>query len=106
MINDKIRVGFIGAGQNSRKMHIPKLQALPGVELIEVANRTLASTEKVASEFNIQRVRSSWQEIVASGDVDAIVIGTWPYLHCKASCAALNSGKHVPCEAQEALQWR
>ena len=103
MTQDKIRVGFIGAGQNTQKMHIPKLQALPDVELIEVANRTLASTEKVASEFNIQRVRSSWQEIIASGDVDAIVIGTWPYLHCKASCAALNSGKHVLCEARMAM---
>jgi predicted dehydrogenase len=106
MINDKIRVGFIGAGQNSRKMHIPKLQALPGVELIEVANRTLASTEKVASEFNIQRVRSSWQEIVASADVDAIVIGTWPYLHCKASCASHGTCFPLLSAAQEALQWR
>jgi len=102
MIQDKIRVGFIGAGQNTRKVHIPKLQALPGVELIEVANRTLASGKKVANEFNIQRVRSSWQEIAASTDVDAIVIGTWPYLHCKASCAALNGGKHVLCEARMA----
>ena len=57
MSQDKIRVGFIGAGQNTRKMHIPKLQALPGVELIEVANRTLASGKKVANKFNIQRVR-------------------------------------------------
>ena len=102
MINDKIRVGFIGAGQNTRKIHIPKLKALPGVELIEVANRTLDSAEKVANEFNIQQARSSWQEIVASDNVDAIVIGTWPYLHCEASCAALNSGKHVLCEARMA----
>jgi predicted dehydrogenase len=78
MIIEKIRIGFIGAGQNTQKMHIPKLQALPGVELIEVANRTLGSAEKVANEFNIQRARSSWQGIVASDDVDAIVIGTGP----------------------------
>ena len=103
MSQDKIRVGFIGAGQNTRKMHIPKLQALPGVELIEVANRTLASGKKVANKFNIQRVRSSWQEIVASGDIDAIIIGTWPYLHYEASCAALKNGKHVLCEARMAI---
>ena len=42
MLQDKIRVGFIGAGQNSRKLHIPKLLALPEVELREIANRTLA----------------------------------------------------------------
>jgi len=103
MAIDKIRVGIIGAGQNTRKMHIPKLMGLPGVELIEVANRTIASSKKVASEFNIPRVRSSWQEIINSEDVDAIVIGTWPYLHCEASCAALQSGKHVLCEARMAM---
>ena len=95
MQQDKIRIGFIGAGQNTRKVHIPKLQAIPGVELKEVANRTLASGERVVSEFKIQRARSSWQEIVASSDVDAIVIGTWPYIHCEASCEALNNGKKL-----------
>ena len=103
MTQDKIGVGFIGAGQNTRKMHIPKLQALPGVELIEVANRTMTSGEKVAKEFNIRRVRSSWQDIVTSRDVDAIIIGTWPYLHCEAACAALSNGKHVLCEARMAI---
>ena len=103
MSQDKVRVGFIGAGQNTREMHIPKLQALPGVELVEVANRTLISGKKVANEFNIKRVRSSWHQIIASHNVDAIVIGTWPYLHCEASCAALKAGKHVLCEARMAM---
>ena len=103
MLQDKIRVGFIGAGQNSRKLHIPKLLALPGVELREIANRTLASAEKISSEFNIHKARASWQEIIASADIDAIVIGTWPYLHCESTCAALEAGKHVLCEARMAM---
>ncbi len=103
MSQDKIRVGIIGAGQNTRKMHIPKLMEIPGVELAEVANRTTISAEKVSAEFNIPRIRSSWQEIVGSKEVDAIIIGTWPYLHCEASCAALKSGKHVLCEARMAM---
>jgi len=103
MSQDKIRIGLIGAGKNTRELHIPHLLALPGIELTEVANRTLGSSEKVATQFNIQRFRSRWQEVVVSKNVDAIVIGTWPYLHCEASCAALNSGKHVLCEARMAM---
>jgi predicted nuclease with RNAse H fold len=68
-------------------MHIPKLLDLPGVELVEIANRTKASRDKVAAEFNISQVRSSWQEIISSDNVDAIVIGTGPYLHCEARMA-------------------
>jgi predicted dehydrogenase len=93
--NSEIRVGIIGAGQNTRKMHIPKLMQIPGVKIIEVANRSMESGKKVADEFGIPVVRSDWKEVVESQDIDAVVIGTWPYLHCPASCLALESGKHV-----------
>ncbi|MFQ5451144.1 MAG: Gfo/Idh/MocA family protein [Nitrospinaceae bacterium] len=103
MAADTIKIGFIGAGQNSRKMHIPKLQALPGVEIVKVANRTLDSGQKVAREFGIPAVCGDWKQVATSRDVDAVVIGTWPYLHCDAACLALESGKHVLCEARMAM---
>jgi predicted dehydrogenase len=98
-----IRIGIIGAGYNTRKMHIPRLQAIEGVQIVEVANRTTASAQKVADEFQIPTVRDHWQEIIESKEVDAIVIGTWPYLHCEATCMALQAGKHVLCEARMAM---
>ena len=89
MTNDKtIRVGFIGAGGNTRLHHIPKLKAQPGVELVAVANRTKESGERVAREFGIARVHGDWREIVEAKDVDAVCIGTWPYTHCEMTLAA------------------
>ncbi len=98
-----IRVGIIGAGQNTRKMHIPLLHKIPGVEIVQVANRSLESSNRVALEFDIPAVKKDWQEIATSNEVDAIVIGTWPYLHCEASCMALEHGKHVLTEARMAM---
>jgi predicted dehydrogenase len=103
MSDKAIRVGFIGAGANTRKHHIPKLKAQPGVELVAVANRSKESGEKVAREFGIGRVHASWQEIVNAPDVDAVCIGTWPYTHCEMTTAALAQGKHVLCEARMAM---
>ena len=103
--NNEIRVGIIGAGQNTRKMHIPKLMQIPGVKIMEVANRSVESGKKVADEFGIPVVRSNWKEVAESPDIDAIVIGTWPYLHCPASCLALESGKHVLSEARMAMNY-
>ncbi len=104
MTNDKtIRVGFIGAGANTRLHHIPKLKAQPGVELVAVANRTKESGERVAREFGIARVHGDWREIVEAKDVDAVCIGTWPYTHCEMTLAALAAGKHVLCEARMAM---
>jgi predicted dehydrogenase len=103
MSENMIRVGFIGAGANTRKHHIPKLKAQPGVELVAVANRTKESGERVAREFGIARVHGSWSEIVNAPDIDAVCIGTWPYMHCEMTTAALAQGKHVLCEARMAM---
>jgi predicted dehydrogenase len=103
MADTTIRVGFIGAGGNSRLHHIPKLKAQPGVELVAVANRSKESGERVAKEFGIARAASDWHEIVSAPDIDAVCIGTWPYTHCEMTIAALEAGKHVLCEARMAM---
>ncbi len=97
---EKVRIGFIGAGANTRAKHLPNFQAIPGIECAAVCNRRLASAKAVAEEFKIPKVRESWQSIINDPDIDAICIGTWPYLHCDATIAALQAGKHVLCEAR------
>ena len=103
MTAETIRIGIIGAGANTRKVHIPRLQAIEGVQVVEVANQTTASAQKVADEFQIPTVRNHWKEIVESKEVDAVVIGTWPNLHSEITCAALQENKHVLCEARMSM---
>jgi predicted dehydrogenase len=103
MADQPIRVGFVGAGANTRKHHIPKLKAQPGVQLVAVANRSKASGERVAGEFGIARVHDDWRQVVEAPDIDAICIGTWPYMHRELTVAALAAGKHVLCEARMAM---
>jgi predicted dehydrogenase len=103
MANQTIRVGFIGAGKNTRERHIPGFQKCQGVEFVAVANRSQASGEVVAKEFGIPRVYGDWRELLRASDVDAVCIGTWPYAHREISEAALAAGKHVLCEARMAM---
>src|SRR5207237_6420893 len=53
--------------------------------------------------FAIPRTFERWQDLVADPDIDAVVIGTWPYLHCPITLAALESGKHVLTEARMSM---
>lgn len=46
-----------GAGGNSELHHIPKLQAMEGVTIVAVANRTLKSAQRIADKFKIKEVR-------------------------------------------------
>ncbi|MDP6445073.1 MAG: Gfo/Idh/MocA family oxidoreductase [Pirellulaceae bacterium] len=99
---DTIRVGVIGLGANTRLRHVPGLRECDGVEITGVCNRSGESTERAAAEFGIPKRYHSWRELVDDDDIDAVVVGTWPYLHCEITCAALDAGKHVMTEARMA----
>ena len=103
MTDETIRIGIIGAGGNTRARHLPNLQQIEGVEVLAVCNRRPESTAAVARDFAIPRTCAEWRELIEMPDLDAILIGTWPYLHCEATCAALEAGKHVLCEARMAM---
>ncbi len=98
-----INIGFIGAGSIARQRHLPNLAKIPGVQVIAVANRSRQSAQAVAGDFNIPEVVDDWRRLVARQDIDAIFIGTWPYMHQEMSVAALNAGKHVFCQARMAM---
>ncbi len=98
----RIRVGFVGLGGICRSRHVPGLRRLDGVEIVAVANRSRESSERAAAQFGIPQVCDSWLELVERDDIDAVFVGTWPYLHKEVSIAALKSGKHVFCQARMA----
>jgi predicted dehydrogenase len=106
MTNATLRVGIVGAGGNTKAKHIPGLRAIENVEITGVCNRSRASSEAVAAEFGIPRVFDDWRKLVEDPDIDAVVIGTWPYMHGPVSIAALEAGKHVLCEARMAMTAR
>ena len=97
-----IRVGIVGLGGNTRLRHVPGLRACPDVEIAAVCNRRAESTRAAADEYSIPRTFERWQDLVADTDLDAVLIGTWPYLHCDITLAALVEGKHVLTEARMA----
>ena len=103
MSNKTIRVGIIGAGANTVSKHIPGLQAIEGVEIVSVCNRSRESSRRVADQFGIPTIYDKWWQLISAPDTEAIVIGTWPYLHCQATLAALAAEKHVMVEARMAM---
>ncbi len=97
-----IRVGIIGAGGIVSSVHVPGLKRQPGVELVAVANRSIESSRRAAAELGIARAHASWEELLAAGGLDAVLIGTWPYMHRTITLAALDAGLHVLCQARMA----
>ncbi|MSQ23142.1 MAG: Gfo/Idh/MocA family oxidoreductase [Chloroflexi bacterium] len=97
---DKVRIGLIGAGNFTTNRLLPGFQKLPNVEVTVVANRRRESSERVAAQFEIPEVADDFRAVIDNKNVDAVVIGTPPYLHEEAALAALDAGKHVICQTR------
>jgi predicted dehydrogenase len=106
MRDGTLRIGIVGAGAIARARHLPGFRALPGVAVVGVCNRHRDSAARVAREFDIPRIYASWEELVDDEAIDAVVVGTWPYLHCPITLAALDAGKHVLTQARMAMNAR
>jgi predicted dehydrogenase len=97
---DSIRVGIIGAGKNMRDRHMPGFGAVDDLEVVGVVNRSRESGERFANDFDVPNVADSVEALLADDSINAICIGTWPYMHRDFTIAALEAGKHVLCEAR------
>ena len=106
MQSGEVRIAIVGAGQITRRKHIPGLKAIPGVRIVGVCNQRRETSARVAREFDIPRVYSSWEDVVDDDGVEAVLIGAWPYLHCPVTLAAFDADKHVLTQARMAMNAR
>ena len=99
---ERARIGLIGAGGVARTRHLPALVNVPEADLRLVWSRDPARAAGVAGEFGIADTASSWEEIVESEEIDAVIAATPPVLHHPVTLRALSAGKHVLCQARMA----
>src|SRR5947208_2754399 len=90
---DKVRIGVIGSGNFTNRSMMPGFQRAG--EVVAVANRTKASAERVAAEFEIPEALDDYRAVLANQNVDAVFVGAPPYVHREVVLAALDAGKHV-----------
>jgi predicted dehydrogenase len=98
----RFRVGIVGLSAErgwATTAHIPALRALSDVfEIAGVANTSLASAQAAAAAFDIPRAFADVAELVASPDIDVVVVTVKVPYHREVVTAALAAGKNVYCE--------
>jgi predicted dehydrogenase len=97
-LSGPLRVGAIGAGRWSRSFHLPLFHDGKEAKVVAVWSRREESARELAEQFSVERVFSSYEELIAQPDIDAVAIATPPALHHPIALAAIRAGKHVYCE--------
>lgn len=97
-----MKIAFAGAGYIIN-IHAQAASLQEGVELVSVVDRFPTKAGALAQKFGIKHQFETVDQMLASGGVDALVVGTPNYLHASQSITALNAGVHVMVEKPMAM---
>ena len=94
-----IRLGVIGCG-NMGTSHMQNILSgcMPEFELTAVADLKESRRQAALEMFPNVKVYNDGSELIASGEVDAIIVATPHYLHPTYAIEGLNAGLHVMIE--------
>ena len=98
-----VRWGIIGLGRIADTEIAPAITASPQGELRGVVSRDQGRAEAFAGRHDAARALTSFDELLADPEVDAVYIATPNALHADGVVAAAAAGKHVMCDKPLAL---
>jgi predicted dehydrogenase len=93
-----IRIGILGAAGIAPRAVIIPARRRDDLAVTAIASRSADSAERYAATHAIPTSFGSYEELLASPDVDVVYIALPPSEHARWSTTALESGKHVLCE--------
>jgi len=106
----KVRWGILGVARIATTKVIPAMQQGELCEIAGIASRDRGRAEEAARSLGIPKAYSSYEEMLADPQIEAVYIPLPNHLHVPWSIRAAEAGKHVLCEkpiglnANEALE--
>jgi predicted dehydrogenase/threonine dehydrogenase-like Zn-dependent dehydrogenase len=92
---DKLRIGFVGAGNYASRFLLPHVQDDDQAELVGLVTATGPSAEKKADKFGFRYCTTGAEAVFSDEDIDAVFVATRHSTHAEYTVQALQAGKHV-----------
>jgi len=108
--SNRVNVGQIGCGSIANYYHKNNLKQMQDVRVVAVCDAYKSRRESMAASYRkhygdngITKVYADFRELLASKDVDAVIVAAHDNWHTPMSIAAANAGKDVFCQKPLAL---
>lgn len=98
---DPVNVGIAGLGFGAE--FIPIYRDHPDARMYAICQRSEESLNSIGDAFGIERRFTSFEDMIADPELDAVHINTPIPNHAEHSIAALRAGKHVACTVPMAM---
>ena len=94
---EELRIGLVGTGAIGRT-HIERINnTLQGGKVVACADANIDFCKSVAEKYGIKAYERG-EDMIASDDIDAVVVTTLDPFHEQYVMAAIKAGKYVFCE--------
>ena len=105
-MTEPVRIGVVGAGAIAQLTHLPLLSKMRGAKLVAVCDNDRAKARALAERFGIDDTYNDIEDLLESGDLQAVVVATPNHLHEPHVLSALAAGLDVLCERPLAMTAR
>ncbi|MBQ4625169.1 MAG: Gfo/Idh/MocA family oxidoreductase [Clostridia bacterium] len=102
-MKEKIRIAFVGCGQFCNSF-VPLFSAHPAVEFVAVCDKFPERAKDFMERYRADRIFDSFDDVIASSEINTVAIFTQRDLHGQMAIAALKAGKHVYSAVPMALK--
>lgn len=99
-----LRFGILSTAKIGREHLIPAIQSASNASLSAISSRKLSNAKKLGEQTGAPLAFGSYEEMLASDDIDAVYIPLPTSHHVEWSIKAANAGKHVLCEKPISLK--
>lgn len=104
-MTSKIKIGIVGTSWWADAMYLPPLANYDRCEVVAACGRNRERAEAFAKRWEIPHVFTDYNDLIASGLCDALIIATANDTHHPIVMAALQANLHLLCEKPLALTY-
>ena len=105
MTTDFVSIGMVGTSWWADAMHLPAVASHPNAKTTAICGRNHENARKLAVTWDIPHVYTNYNDMIESGNINAIIISTPNDTHYPITMKALEHGLHVLCEKPIALNY-
>jgi predicted dehydrogenase len=98
-----VRVGLVGTSGWSEFMYLRNLQGFQHGEIVALAARNQDRLNELGKQYGIKHLFTDWREMIASGEIDAVIVATPDRHHREIALAAFAAGLPVMSEKPLAM---
>lgn len=98
-----IRIGFIGCGHVTERLHLPALRSFRDVEVTALADPDGERLQRVAGYLGDPDCHTDPDSLLKDSSIDVVAVCTPTQFHAEYALKAIDTGKHVFVEKPLAL---